>query len=66
MSYPLSHYESILPKKTFLRVHKSFIINTKFIKQIQKSPGYTILLHSGETIPISKRRVADIITQLQK
>lgn len=66
MSYPLAHYEQILPSKVFLRVHNSYIVNTRFIKEIIKDSGYNILTSYGEKIPISKRRVQEILDQLKR
>lgn len=38
--------------KNFLRIHKSYILNTDFVDQIDKS-NKTIILNNGEILPIS-------------
>ena len=64
MSYPLAHYEDILPSIDFLRVHKSFIVNKKYIDKILREPNYVVLTIFQAKIPISKRRVKDILQKL--
>lgn len=65
MSYPIAHYEDILPKKEFLRIHKSYIINTEYIDQILKENGHCILTTFGNKVPVSKRRVASLLDHLK-
>jgi len=44
----LKHFEDILPKQ-FVRIHKSHIVNTQFIKSYHKgSGGFVTLLNDNE------------------
>lgn len=66
MSYPLSHYEVILPEKQFLRVHKSYIINKTHVVEIKRGKSfYNIVTTHQRSIPISKRKTTDILNQLK-
>ena len=43
--------------KSFLQVHKSFLINMKHVKKLEQNE---IVMESGKRIPISKTRAADV------
>ena len=53
--------EDMLKNFAFLRVHRSFVVNCTFIKNIQLIPEAQIHLVTGEVIPISRRRRESII-----
>ncbi|WP_083838454.1 LytR/AlgR family response regulator transcription factor [Pseudoalteromonas sp. NJ631] len=52
----LSELESTLPA-TFLRVHRSYIVNTQFITSLSRSASGTGILHlsTGDEVPVSRR-----------
>ncbi len=56
----LSSFEEQLPSETFIRIHKSFILNKKFVHYME---GHTIFLTNGKQVPIGKNYRA-IIKQL--
>ncbi|PWV56929.1 LytTR family DNA-binding domain-containing protein [Chitinophaga sp. S165] len=47
----LSSFESQLPADTFVRIHKSYILNKKFVRYIE---GNTINLKNGAQLPLGK------------
>ncbi|WP_234994431.1 LytR/AlgR family response regulator transcription factor [Pedobacter caeni] len=47
----LSSFESQLPSETFVRIHKSYILNKKFVHYIE---GNTIYLKNGTQLPLGK------------
>lgn len=47
----------IAEDRSFLRVHKSFLINMNHIKKLEQR---NILMESGRRIPVSKTRAADV------
>lgn len=49
----LDDIEQLLSGRGFLRVHKSFLVNQSYIKDLQR---YEARLYTGETVPISKAR----------
>ncbi len=50
----------------FLRVHKSFIINTQHIKQIQRKEPASITLQNNQTVEIPQRKRAEILQILEQ
>ncbi|NVJ97490.1 MAG: LytTR family transcriptional regulator [Alphaproteobacteria bacterium] len=52
----LTELEKSLPI-TFLRVHRSYIVNTRFVEKLERdaSGSGTLSLSGGETIPVSRR-----------
>lgn len=53
----LKELEGIIPATHFARVHKSYIVNFKYITKIER---YKITLHTGFTIPISKLKYSEL------
>ena len=60
-SFPLSHYEKLLPKNLYFRVHKSYLINVKMVKGFQSGRGGNLTLKNGVVLPIATRRKADFV-----
>lgn len=64
-SYPLSDLEVKLFTKSFFRVHKSYIINLRAIKEIHTLTGqnYYIILKNREEvkIPVSRQRIKSLV-----
>jgi two-component system LytT family response regulator len=58
--------ENNLPRDTFLRVHRSSIVNLNQIDKIEKyaKESYLIILKSGERINVSKSRIKELRKQL--
>lgn len=54
VSRPLRFVESRLKTDSFIRVHRSFLVNIDFIKEWKKSDGGIVILTDGSQIPISK------------
>ncbi|RPE08057.1 DNA-binding response regulator [Chitinophaga lutea] len=57
----LSGFETRLPADTFIRIHKSYILNKSFVHYIE---GNTIRLKNGTELPLGKnyRHVAKLLT----
>lgn len=53
----ISEMEEILPSKYFVRCHRSYIVNVKYIKSITKN---NVLLENGFNIPISRGKYNEI------
>lgn len=56
----MNSFEEQLPPDTFVRIHKSFILNKKFVHYME---GNMILLKNGKQVPIGKK-YKPIIKQL--
>jgi DNA-binding LytR/AlgR family response regulator len=55
----LGYFEDILPKDTFLRVHKSYILNIEKIEELHPmfKGDYIAKLSNGKEIPVSRKNV---------
>ena len=49
--------KEIVEDEKFLQVHKSFIVNLRYVKRIDKN---NIIMESNHIIPVSKKRFADV------
>lgn len=61
---PLKDFELLLPPKTFVRTHQSFVVNINFVHQIRKD--LTLILKNRKEVPISFRKKEEIIKILDK
>lgn len=59
----ISKLEESLEKQNFIRVHKSFLVNLRYVHNIFKN---TITLDNGEEIMLSKHRSKEVHEQLVK
>ena len=65
VSKVLKDYEEILPENRFVRVHKSSIVNLKYVKEYNSKNGLQILLNNGDTITVSRRRASDFFDKIK-
>lgn len=49
-----------------IRVHQSYLVNIKYVKEYVKSEGYYLILENSKTIPVSKPNRAYILEAMQK
>ena len=52
----ISELENLLPSQNFVRCHRSYIVNIKYVKSINKN---SLILENDIKIPISKTRMDD-------
>jgi len=60
----LSEFEELLPAENFFRIHRSFTINLQQVQKIKTDTNEAVL-KSGNTLPISRRRYASLMTALK-
>ncbi|RZL50276.1 MAG: response regulator transcription factor [Pedobacter sp.] len=65
VSKVLKDYEEILPENRFVRVHKSSIVNLKFVEAYNSKNGLQVLLNNGEAITVSRRRASDFFDKIK-
>lgn len=66
VSKVLKEYEEILPNDKFVRVHKSSIVNLKYVKEYaHKNNGLILLLSNGTSIAVSRRRASDFFEKIK-
>lgn len=59
-SKPLGEFETVLQNNAkYFRPHRSFIINTEFIKQLSSRDGDIILMQNEMQVPLSRYRKAE-------
>lgn len=59
------HYEGVLPKHIFLKIHRSCIININFIKEVIKQDGFGyIILKDNSKIELSKIKKDEMLNKL--
>lgn len=56
VSSTLREYEDLLLEYGFFRVHKSYLINLRFISRFEKAEGGMIVLETGAKIPVASRK----------
>ena len=63
----LKEYEDILcqsMKEPFVRIHKTYIVNTLFIKNIEKGDDYFLILRDNTRLEISRRKKQELLIKL--
>lgn len=58
--------EKILPESNFVRVHHSYIINIEKIEHVEKGRTGFVKLIEGTKVPISQRKMPDLINRIKK
>lgn len=58
----MKYFEDHLNMKEFIRIHRSYIVNIKQVKQIElvDKESYRIILNDGSTLPVSKSGYAKL------
>ncbi len=64
VSKTLKEFDEILSEKGFFRIHKSVIINMKYLKKYIKGEGGTVIMEDGSELLVSRRRKEDFLTAL--
>ncbi|WP_452219748.1 LytR/AlgR family response regulator transcription factor [Lacinutrix salivirga] len=53
----------LLPDTSFFRIHNSYVINLRKIKEFLKSDGY-VIMESNHKIPVARQRKSDFLEKL--
>ncbi|MFL5811568.1 MAG: LytR/AlgR family response regulator transcription factor [Flavisolibacter sp.] len=56
VSKPLLEYDQILQETSFLRIHKSFLINLHHVKEYQRGEGGMVIMSNDAEIEVSRRK----------
>ncbi len=65
VSKTMKDLENILGSD-FYRIHNSYIVNLKYVKMIDKTDGWNLLMENGDKIPIARRKKAEITEMISK
>lgn len=56
ISKPLKEFEEMLDRQNFVRIHKSVIVNFRYVKGYSHKNGLQVLLDDKTSLPVSRRR----------
>jgi two-component system, LytTR family, response regulator len=65
-SKTLMEFEGVLQKFGFLRIHKSHLINVKYMSKYVKSEGGYVIMMNGAKLPVAVRKKEYLFRQLEK
>lgn len=66
VSKSLKQIESQINASTFIKPHKSHLVNINYVKRFFKTDGGYLELHDSSSIPVSRRKKEDILESLEK
>jgi len=55
---------SVMPKQHFLRVHKSYVVNTNYILEYIRGDGGELIMLNNKNIPVSRAHKAELLETL--
>lgn len=65
VSRTLKEFEDTIPKERFYRIHKSHLINLKYVKEYSNIDGSFVIMNDGNKIEISRRKAPDFIKKIK-
>ncbi|MHB8871985.1 MAG: LytR/AlgR family response regulator transcription factor [Candidatus Doudnabacteria bacterium] len=65
VSRTLKDFEDTMPKENFYRIHKSHLINLKYVKEYSNINGNFVIMTDGSKIEISRRKAPDFIQKIK-
>jgi two-component system, LytTR family, response regulator len=66
VSKPLLDYDNLLEDTTFLRVHKSFLINLLHVKEYQRGEGGLVIMSNNAEIEVSRRKKDQFLLKIKE
>jgi two-component system LytT family response regulator len=66
VSRSMGEYEDLLDPEIFFRVHKSFIINLRHLKEYSTADGYFAVMQDGISVIVSRRRVDEFMAAIKR
>lgn len=65
ISRTLKGFEDVLPKEKFFRIHKSHLINLKYVKEYSNLSGFFVTMTDGSKVELSRRRATEFIQKIK-
>lgn len=62
VSKTLKYFEDILKESSFVRIHKSFLVNVNEIVKYKKGKGGSVILSNGKEIAVSSSKKANLLS----
>ena len=66
VSKPLLEYESMLVDTSFFRIHKSFLINLRHVKEYQRGEGGIVIMGNNAEIEVSRRKKEQFLLKIKE
>ncbi|WP_207533182.1 LytR/AlgR family response regulator transcription factor [Desertivirga arenae] len=66
ISKPLKEFEDSLSNVDFIRIHKSVMVNFKFVQGYSNKNGLQIFLTNNVNLPVSRRRSSDFLDRAKQ
>ena len=66
VSKPLLEYDQILTDTSFLRIHKSFLINLHHVKEYYRGEGGTVIMSDNAEIEVSRRKKDQFLMKVKE
>ena len=66
VSKPLLEYDQILTDTSFLRIHKSFLINLHHVKEYYRGEGGTVIMTNNAEIEVSRRKKDQFLMKIKE
>jgi two-component system LytT family response regulator len=66
VSKPLLDYDSLLKNTSFLRVHKSYLINLTHVKEYQRGEGGLVIMSNDMEIEVSRRKKEQFLMKIKE
>ena len=66
VSKPLLDYDNLLKDTSFLRIHKSFLINLLHVKEYQRGEGGLVIMSDNAEIEVSRRKKDQFLLKIKE
>lgn len=66
VSKPLLDYDHLLRDTSFLRIHKSFLVNLLHVKEYQRGEGGIVIMSNGAEIEVSRRKKEEFLMKVKE
>lgn len=66
VSKPLLEYNNLLGDTSFLRIHKSFLINLRHVKEYQRGEGGMVIMSNNAEIEVSRRKKEQFLLKIKE
>lgn len=66
VSRPLLEYDEVLKDTSFLRIHKSFLINLNHVKEYHRGEGGTVIMTNNAEIEVSRRKKEQFLLKIKE
>lgn len=66
VSNTLKDYDEMLKESGFYRVHKSYLINMRFVERFERTDGGHVILENGSRVPVASRKREELLEMFDR